>query len=61
MGEAIREATELVMYKKETETLDATQAMDVPAFWDLQCAAVEAANARSPMNDGRADVQVGDL
>lgn len=28
------------------------KAMDVPQFWDLQCAAVEAANMRSPMNYG---------
>lgn len=30
------------------------QAMDVPKFWDLQCAAVEAANMSSPMNQGEA-------
>jgi hypothetical protein len=37
------------------------QAMDVPGFWQLQCAAVEAANAQSPMNDGHADIKVEDL
>jgi hypothetical protein len=40
----------------------ALQAMDVASFWQLQRAAVEAANARSPMNkDGQHTIELGDL
>jgi hypothetical protein len=44
-----------------TDKFMSVQAMDVPGFWQLQCAAVEAANAQSPMNDGQADIKVEDL
>ena len=37
------------------------QAMNVPGFWQLQCAAVEAADAKSPMNDGQAIIEAGEL
>ncbi len=37
------------------------QAMDVPAFWDLMCAAVDAADMESPMNKGEAALELQQL